>query len=49
MQETVGILTDVLKRDGLLTGDDEKAFSHSVHYGLKRTASRLPNQNNNSI
>lgn len=37
MQEAVGILTEVLKRDGLLTGDDEKAFSHAVHHDPNRT------------
>ncbi len=36
MQESVGILIDVLKSRGIMTGDDEKAFSDAIHHDPKR-------------
>ena len=29
--ESVKVISDVLKSNGVLTGDDPKAFSHAVH------------------
>jgi len=36
MQESIGVLTDVLKSREIMTGDDEKAFNHATHSDPKR-------------